>query len=224
MTAFGSLPLTAFASQRDCVRSWHSVSDSGYWILSLGIVLERAAQLALGMAHSPTLSASVNSSPPQEVHHVSGQLLAAVAIEWRGSIRATAEHSCSRNAATWASLLKACSRQLNAQLRQLWIWWHHCTRLYPTRRWRMHVFVGVRYAHWVALLALAHGRPRDWPDQRQLSTVQASAYCCERPLVVVLITGLDISAAHHHQRIHVHRACCCVWRQRLAYEAAIVRA
>ena len=127
LTAFGSLPLTAFASQRDCVRSWHSVSDSGYWILSFGIVLERAAQLALGMAHSPTLSASVNSSPPQEVHHVSGQLLAAVAIEWRGSIRATAEHSCSRNAATWAGLLKACSRQLNAQLRQLWIWWHHCT-------------------------------------------------------------------------------------------------
>jgi hypothetical protein len=88
----------------------------------------------------------------------------------------------------------------------------------------MHVFVGVRYAHWVALLALAHVGPRDWPDKRQLSTVQASAYFCERPLVVVLITGLDTSAAHHHQHIHVHRACCCVWLQRLAYGAAIIRA
>ena len=83
-------------------------------------------------------------------HYVSGQLLAAVAIEWKGSRRATAEHSRSRNATTWAGLLEACSRQLNAQLRQLWIWWHHCTGLYPTRCWRMHVFAGVRHAPWVA--------------------------------------------------------------------------
>jgi hypothetical protein len=97
-------------------------------------------QLSLHWAWRTVQPCRPPSSPPlPEVHHRFG---------WAGSA------------------LEACSRQLNAQLRQLWIWWHHCTRLYQTRRWRMHGFVGVRCAHWVALLALAHDRPRGWPDQR----------------------------------------------------------
>ena len=56
------------------------------------------------------------------------------------------------------------------------------------------------------------------------SFLQVSAYCCKRPLVVVLIVGFDISVAHRPINATVHRACCCVWRQRLAYGTAIARA
>eukprot|EP00966_Prymnesium_polylepis_P069989 1627123-Prymnesium_polylepis.1 len=124
------------------------------------------------------------------------------------------------------SALEACSRQLNAQV---------ATTLDMVAP--LHTVVSntqladacvcrsaVCALGCIAGIGPAHGRPRDWPDQRQLPTVQVSAYCCERPLVVVLIARLDTSAAHWSINATVHRACCCVWRQRLAYGAAIVRA